>query len=341
MLFSADTEFLVPFRLVLFYSLFTVACHAAEDDEPTGKIKRIAGYPIVVVNKATQQISGLKTIKTKIEDYRPEFIAIGKAVNIQSLLELRQKYLLALTDSQGAGAKLAQSEQNIKRMETLYRHGIAAKRRLQEQQAQGQVNRSQVDAARFQARAIISEARLNWGKQLAEWAIATETDQLDAFVSGKNTLLQVTLPANKQLPGDVRIIYVDPSGDRSKAQEAELISMAPQMDSTIQGAGFFFRTQGQRVYIGMSVSAWIPEQKDKASGVIIPKSALIRSMDQAFVYIKTDEDRFSRRMLPHAEPVAGGYFVGDSIKFGEEIVITGGQMLLSEELRGQIPDDDD
>jgi hypothetical protein len=35
-----------------------------------------------------------------------------------------------------------------------------------------------------------------------------------------------------------------------------------------------------------------------------------------------------------------GYFVSEGLKPDEELVIIGGQMLLSEEMRGQIPDED-
>ncbi|MGZ5055641.1 MAG: efflux RND transporter periplasmic adaptor subunit, partial [Methylobacter sp.] len=76
-------------------------------------------------------------------------------------------------------------------------------------------------------------------------------------------------------------------------------------------------------------------------GVIIPKSALVWYMDQAFVYIKTAEEQFSRRTIDHYSATADGYFVGNGINAGEQLVVTGGQMLLSEELRGQIPDEDD
>ena len=77
------------------------------------------------------------------------------------------------------------------------------------------------------------------------------------------------------------------------------------------------------------------------TGVIIPKSALIWYMDQAFVYLKTAEDTFSRRTLEHYSASADGYFIPDAIKPGEQIVTKGAQMLLSEELRGQIPSEDD
>jgi hypothetical protein len=74
---------------------------------------------------------------------------------------------------------------------------------------------------------------------------------------------------------------------------------------------------------------------------MIPKSALIWHLDQAFVYIKTGKDRFSRRPVTHFSATADGYFISDGIGPGEELVTTGAQMLLSEEMRGQIPDEDD
>ena len=77
------------------------------------------------------------------------------------------------------------------------------------------------------------------------------------------------------------------------------------------------------------------------AGVIIPKSALIWYMDQAFVFLKTTEETFSRRTLDHYLASADGNFIADAIKPGEQVVTKGAQMLLSEDLRGQIPKEDD
>ncbi|MGR8981036.1 MAG: efflux RND transporter periplasmic adaptor subunit [Gammaproteobacteria bacterium] len=335
------SQFLVLPCLIIVYTLWSSPGLAGGDNEQTEKINRIDGYPAVVLDNEIQKISGIETAEAELAAYRPEFIAFGSAINIQPLLALRHSYLRALTDSRSAGAKLTRSEQSIRRTEDLYRSGIAAKRRLEEQQSQWRVDRSLADAAQFQSRTIISEGLLLWGKELTDWATAADSGCLDDFVSGKKTLLQITLPAGKQLPDNVRTIFVEVSGDRSKAQEARLISKAPQIDNTVQGAGYFFETDGQGVPVGMHVSAFIPEQKDPVPGVVIPKSSVIWSMGQAFVYIKNDEDQFNRRILRQAKQTPGGYFVGESVKAGEEIVTSGGQMLLSEELRGQIPDEDD
>jgi len=223
----------------------------------------------------------------------------------------------------------------------LYRDGATSKRNLQVQQAQWQTDKAQVDASGVQGKAIMDEARINWGKKLTEWALSTEAEPLNGFLSGQKTLLQITLPVNKQLANEIQTIYVEASGNRSAATKAELISAAPQTDTTAQGESYFFQTDGRRIRTGMRVAAWIPEQGENRSGVVIPKSALVWYMDQAFVYIKTAAEQFSRRTIDQYSATNGGYFVGSGISAGEQLVVTGGQMLLSEEFRGQIPDEDD
>ncbi len=59
------------------------------------------------------------------------------------------------------------------------------------------------------------------------------------------------------------------------------------------------------------------------------------------MYIKTDADKFSRRNIDNFSATTGGYFISNGLNPGEQLVVTGGQMLLSEEFRGQIPDEDD
>jgi hypothetical protein len=179
-----------------------------------------------------------------------------------------------------------------------------------------------------------------WGKELAEWAFAKKPDKLDGILSGQQHLLQITLPANKQLGNEVNKIAVQPSGQRNEASIATLISHATQSDNTVQGESYFFRVDANGFAIGMKVTAWISEASQGQAGVIVPESALVWYMDQVYVYIKVNEESFARRMIKDFSAIPEGYFVKNGITAGEEIVVTGGQMLLSEELRGLIPDED-
>ena len=321
-------------------NLFSTAL-VADDAKPSSEGQNDNGQSAIQLGAETQKLSGIETLTLKPVSHRAEFTAYGKAINIQPLLALRSRYLVALTDRSSAKARFKQAEQNISRQQDLYRQGVSSKRTLQEQQAQWQSYKAQVDATDFQGKAIIDEALLNWGKELTDWALSSDSDKLGAFLSGQQTLLQITLPANKHLPDSIQTIFIEVSGNRSKADKAELISVAAQTDSAAQGESYYFQTGGKNIITGMNVTAWIPEQNKQMSGVIIPKSALVWYGDQAFVYIKTEEETFSRRNIDHYSASVDGYFIPDAIKPGELIVTKGAQMMLSEELRGQIPSEDD
>ncbi len=311
-----------------------------DDKQPAQKVQRVAGQTVISLDSKAQQHSGLQTIRLEPATYQAEFIAYGKVLAMQPLIELRHRYLTALTERNAAHAKFRQAEQSINRQQALYREGVTAKRNLEDQQAQWQIDKAQLEASHFQDQAIKEEAQLLWGKSLSAWALASDTSKLDALLSGQQKLLQITLPSNQQLSDNTKTVLIAASGNRSKAYPAELISIAPQTDVSSQGSSYFFKTQAKNLSIGMAVTAWIPEQNAPLSGVIIPKSALLWSMDQAFVYVKTDEETFSRRLIEHYSISNDGYFVSEALKPDEELVIIGGQMLLSEEMHGQIPDED-
>ena len=314
---------------------------ADDDDKPAAEVQHRTGQTQIKLDTDAQKSSGIETLTLKPASRPVEFTAYGKAVNIQPLLALRHRYLQALTERRGAQARFKQAGQAIERQQDLFRGGVSSKRNLQEQQAQWQSYKALVDATDYQGTAIMDEALLLWGKELTDWAMSYDAAKLGAFLSGRQKLLQITLPANQHLPDNIKTIVVEASGNRSLAHKAELISVATRTETVAQGESYYFQTGDKNIITGMNVTAWIPEAGELMTGVIIPKSALIWYMDQALVYIKTAETSFSRRPLAHYFVTADGYFIADAIKPGEQVVTQGAQMLLSEELRGQIPKEDD
>jgi hypothetical protein len=322
-------------------NLFSMPLAVADDEKSSSEVQNDNGQSVIRLATKAQKLSGIETFTLKPASHHAEFTAYGKAINLHPLLALRNRYLLALTDSSSAKAKFKQAEQNISRQQDLYRNGVSSKRSLQEQQAQWQSYKAQVNATDFQGKAIINEALLLWGKELTDWVMSNDSDKLAAFLSGRQRLLQITLPANKHLPDTIQTIYIEVSGNRGQAHKAELISVAAQTETVAQGESYYFQTGDKNIITGMNVTAWIPEQNEQMTGVIIPTSALIWYMDQAIVYLKTADETFSRRTIDHYSATADGYFIPDAINPGEQVVTKGAQMLLSEELRGQIPSEDD
>lgn len=325
-----------------FINFFQAVKALADDGNNQAASEQNPASQSIHLDAKVQALSGIETLILEPADYQTEFTAYGSALNIQPLINLHHRYRLTQTERNSAKAKYLHSEQNINRQQSLYHHGVASKRSLQGQQLQLKIDKASADAAQMQGKAVIDEALLMWGKELTTWALSDNTGQLDEFLSGQQTLLKITLPVNRHLADNIQTIHIEPSGDRSKAGKATLIAAAPYIDNMIQGESYFFKTSDTTIKPGMRVAVWVPEQNNKQSGVIIPKSALVWHLDQSFVYIKTGEQAFSRRMIGQFTLVPDGYFIANGqLKPGDRLVTTGGQLLLSEEFRVQIPDEDD
>lgn len=324
--------------LLIYYIIsFTISssCIANTDD-----VQNNTQQLTIKINNALQLSSGIETTTVEAYNQQTEFIAYGKAVNLHPLLALRTRYLQTIAESNRALAKFKHAEQTINRQQDLFKNGVSSKRNLQEHQAQWHIEKAQADASNFQAKAIVDEAILVWGQALTDWALNSKSDNLSDFISGQRKLLQITLPSNKHLAETIKTIVVDTTGNRNLAHKADYISATELTESITQGESYYFQSTDKKIKTGMNITAWIPENDKSDTGVIIPKSALIWNMDQAFVYIKTDEETFHRRIITQYTASNNGYFVANTIESGEKVVTKGAQMLLSEELRGQIPSED-
>jgi len=72
------------------------------------------------------------------------------------------------------------------------------------------------------------------------------------------------------------------------------------------------------------------------AGVIVPAQAVVWHAGKAWAYLKQDEQTFARHEVSAAEELDGGWFNAGGFQPGDEVVVSGAQLLLSEELKYQI-----
>lgn len=289
---------------------------------------------------ARQQLAGIQTQRLQAAQQQTEFSSYGTVVNPEPLLSIRQQYLAASSQQAAAQARYSEAEHNMTRSRQLHQQDIVSTRRLQEQQALWQADKANLAANSYQQQTIVASSRLLWGETLTSWFTQPQSQAAEQILNHQTQLLLINLPVNKNLHPSVTTIYIDARGQRQTAVRATLIAASPQIDPVSQGSRYFFSCQGCNLAYGAHVSAWIPDQQQSTHGVNIPSSALVWHLGQAFVFVKTATDSFSRRHLNDYTPNAHGYFVPSALQAGEEIAITGAQTLLSQQLKGSIPSED-
>ena len=325
-----------------FYPIYVTASGIEDNkDDESESMRTINGQAVIFLDDDTQEISGLKTLKLKQIEYQTESIAYGKAIKLSPLLAIRNQYLLASAQQSAAKARLTQAEKNISRLRNLHKDEAVSTRKLQKQQTQWQSDKAIYNSTHHQSQNIINDSQLHWGKTLTQWVSDIHSEQFKHLINGEITLLQITLPANSLLSPLSNTIYINPTGDRNLAFEASFVSPLPQVDTFSQGLQYLFQTDSPTIKPGMNVTAWIPQKNQTQTGVIIPESSIAWHLGLSFVFIKIDEEHFVHRNINNPIKVPNGYFIAKQIADGEEIVVTGTQMLLSHEFRSQIPDEDD
>jgi hypothetical protein len=343
-------------RLLLAASLLLLTLaqsHATPNDDASAASARSiqAGRPtvakvkgassVLVLTVDQQRQSGLRTERLEAAALQPETQAYGKVLDIRGLLDLRARFRAAQSEMAIADAALRVAQKSRQRLASLHRESIIATRDLLQAEAQLAADQARTEAARRRMREARDEALQTWGGELFRQAIEGESRLFEELLQRRQALILIALPTDRSLPNDARLAKIAPTGDRQNVREARLVSSAPRTDETIQGETWFFAAEADRLRTGMRLDAWIPLPGDASEGVTIPLSAVVWYDGKPWVYLKTGEQSFSRRPIPEHRDYGTAWFVGEGFTADEEVVATGGQMLLSEELRGQIPDEDD
>jgi hypothetical protein len=109
-------------------------------------------------------------------------------------------------------------------------------------------------------------------------------------------------------------------------------------DATLPGVTYFYLVGSSGMRVGMRVAGQLKLGGKVREGVIVPSAAIVWHAGKAWAYVKDDEeaDLFVRKEVSTALEQPGGWFDAGHFEEGDEVVVSGAQLLLSEELKFQI-----
>lgn len=317
---------------------------AGDDDDIVvpSRVEKFEGLSAVRMSAEEQRQTGVRVLALTATTYQSETLASGRVLDIQPLVDLRAEFNAARGEQEMARAALAASSRAAERMRVLNREGgNVSARQLQEAVAQAASDNARLAAAERRLEDLRNQAAVQWGPTLVDMALAETSALFDQLVTHQDVLVLVTLRPGEELPDATSFIYVGPTGERTRARKAYLVSPASQTDPAAQGETYFFRSHGSKLRIGMHMDAWIPRPGPAREGVEVPGAAVLWYANKPWVYARHGEDLFVRRPLREYEETRDGWFVTDGVSAGEEVVVSGAQMLFSEEFRSAIPSEDE
>lgn len=322
---------------LIFWSFISLNSYADADLDPDQQ----TAFSVRMGDKI-QVEAGIQTQKLIASQLTPELKSFAIRVNLAPLIKVRSEYLLARTEQEAMRSELEQAQRNFQRSSKLLHEKAISPRKLHEQKTLLKVAQIRFDSAQQQLDNFLLYSQLQWGKDLSKIFLtkglpsSSMQDMLD------RPLYLIHLPIQSTTVSET--IFVHAFANREQAQTATLIANAPPAKTELRQAGpaFFYLSDQVITDQHQRVAAWIPVAGEKLSGVIIPTSSLVWHLGQAYVYLQLDDELFKRIKITDKRLISNtSYFTQNALQQDDILVTTGAQLLLSEEFRDQIPDEDD
>jgi len=317
---------------------------AQEDDEGDDDDQELDSVESmqVRINDEIGEYAGVETLVLTETDFFPEFKAQAKVIDVRPMLSLQARHNQAVAAFNVAKVAERSAAQELTRLKSLAKGtGTVATKKVNYAQASYNEAKAKLQGLNFEIQAVKGEALQTWGQEISSWILNSESKSWQRLLNHQDSLLLVSLPSDYSLPSEDGFIRLSRDGERNKARKAYFVSPALITDQAIQGETYFFKTATGKLRVGMRVDAWIPQGETALNGVFIPDQAIVWNAGQPWVYIQLEDDLYQRRSVSTGLTAAAGLFMEKDIEAGEVLVIRGTQMLLSEEFRWQILDEDD
>jgi hypothetical protein len=334
------------FWMLVFYGKDEYEAYTSETEEEIETPSLVStdnGVTVVTLSEGSQKQSDIRTTPLPAGRHQNTLASFGTVVAIDPLIELRTRYLAAKAEAEVVRATLLGNRQEYERIRKLNADNKnVSDRAVLSAGATLRADEARLAAAEIAAASIRDSMRQQWGSELTR--LATEqpaSAALERLLHYREALLQITLPFDSAAPKRGDNLMVAPAAGLDKTIKAEFISVAPHTDISIPGNTYFYRAPAASLRTGMRVAVRMERADTEADGVIVPGSAIVWYGGKAWVYLKQGPDRFQRHAVDTGHAVNGGWFNSGTLQPGDELVTSGAQLLLSEEFKYQIKNEND
>ncbi|MDR7039042.1 hypothetical protein J2X36_003815 [Methylobacterium sp. BE186] len=287
------------------------------------------GRTVVRIKPEERTRLGLETARVSARPHRQELQAYGSVLDLARVTELTNSYATARAQLQTAQAKVEISRSALRRAKNLGQYATP----VQVETTSGtlQTDEAALMAAESQLRTLAATAQQEWGPVIGK-AIVERTPLVTRLIEREDFLMQVTLPPGETLKGMPGAAFAEVPPQSSRVS-LRFVSPATRTDQRVQGQSFYFIVAGDGGLLpGMSTLAFVPAERT-VTGVLVPEDAVVHWQGGTWVYRGLDENAFVRHPIKSDPPMADDAYVVEDLTGETEIVLRGGQALLSEEMK--------
>lgn len=309
-------------------------------------IKSANGVNYITLSPEIQSNSGIKTQPVQTSDYIKNLTNYATVLSIDLLIEQKNRFNEIKNQISLLSNELERDKKNYERFKALNDDNKnVSDKAFQEMKVNFENTKIKLQTTQELITGIKQNIRAQWGEIILSMIDAGARKELFEFlVQGKARIIKVTLPENadNQPPKNISLALIDNLNEKFLAS---YLAESPTLDKSIKGKTYFYIVYSNQLRIDSKVIAnQVQDKLSSESGkyLAIPKEAVIWNSGQAWVYVQSSENKFFRKSIETSTESSDGWIVKENqIKENDIIVINGAQLLLSEEFKYQIKNEND
>ena len=277
---------------------------------------------VVILDAAQAARAGIHAVTLTATEVAAQRHGLARALDISTLSAIQSEIV-------SARATLSASQADYARQRALAADDQSASTRVVEQA------RAQAVADQAKLTAAIQRVGLEYGPGLARLSPAALGSLVHAAAAGPASLIRIDF-ADGAAPGSGQVRMGDVT--------LSLLGPAAAADTHLQSAGALAIVNGplaRELGAGRVLPVTMAAASGSTSGVIVPRSAILRYQGGLWAYRIEPDGGYRRVELIDARAEADGWFVRDGLKPGERVAANGLGVLLSIERGGEPAGEDD
>lgn len=318
--------------------------HTSSISQPI--LKSVNGVNFITLSAEIQSNSGIKTSPIQSSVYKKNLTNYATVLNIDFLIEQKNRFNEIKNQISLLTNELDRDKKNYERFKLLNDDNKnVSDKALQEVKVNYENTRIKLNATQELVSGIKQNIRAQWGETILSMIDQGLKKELFEFLlQGKARIVKVTLSENtdNEPPKNISLALID---NLSEKFLANYLAESPTLDKSLKGKTYFYIVYSNKLRIDSKVIASLVQENISSESekyLAIPKEAVVWNAGQAWIYIKTGENKFLRKVIQTDNESPNGWIIKEEhIKENDLIVINGAQLLLSEEFKYQIKNEND
>ena len=318
--------------------------HTSSISQPI--LKSVNGVNFITLSAEIQSNSGIKTSPIQSSVYKKNLTNYATVLNIDFLIEQKNRFNEIKNQISLLTNELDRDKKNYERFKLLNDDNKnVSDKALLEVKVNYENTRIKLNATQELVSGIKQNIRAQWGETILSMIDQGLKKELFEFLlQGKARIVKVTLSENtdNEPPKNISLALID---NLSEKFLANYLAESPTLDKSLKGKTYFYIVYSNKLRIDSKVIASLVQENISSESekyLAIPKEAVVWNAGQAWIYIKTGENKFLRKVIQTDNESPNGWIIKEEhIKENDLIVINGAQLLLSEEFKYQIKNEND